>query len=135
VLIAWALWSAGAFKAWRNNKTKTNMNDAQLKLSSQICFLFRFRLITKAYKPYLDEMGITYPQYLVLLVLWENDGLYVNQITELLLSTNTLSPLLKRMEKMEFYNARSIEDERSVIVQLTEKEAKEQSKPTPFLKN
>jgi hypothetical protein len=38
VLIAWALWSAGAFKAWRNNKTKTNMNDAQLKLSSQICF-------------------------------------------------------------------------------------------------
>jgi hypothetical protein len=99
--LAWALWSAGAFKAWRNNKTKTNMNDAQLKLSSQICFPFRFRLITKAYKPYLDEMGITYPQYLVLLVLWENDGLYVNQITEkLLLSTNTLSPLLKRMEKI-----------------------------------
>jgi DNA-binding MarR family transcriptional regulator len=123
VLIAWALWSAGAFKAWRNNKTKTNMNDAQLKLSSQICFLYSAsRLITKAYKPYLDEMGITYPQYLVLLVLWENDGLYVNQITELLLSTNTLSPLLKRMEKMKFYNARSIEDERSVIVQLTEKE-------------
>jgi hypothetical protein len=84
VLIAWALWSAGAFKAWRNNKTKTNMNDAQLKLSSQICFPLysASRLITKAYKPYLDEMGITYPQYLVLLVLWENDGLYVNQITE-----------------------------------------------------
>jgi DNA-binding MarR family transcriptional regulator len=62
------------------------MNDAQLKLSSQILSaLFRFRLITKAYKPYLDEMGITYPQYLVLLVLWKNDGLYVNQITEKLL--------------------------------------------------
>jgi hypothetical protein len=59
-------------------KTKT-MNDAQLKLSSQICFPLysASRLITKAYKPYLDEMGITYPQYLVLLVLWENDGLYV----------------------------------------------------------
>jgi hypothetical protein len=56
------------------NKTKTNMNDAQLKLSSQICFpLYSASLITKAYKPYLDE--ITYPQYLVLLVLWENDGL------------------------------------------------------------
>jgi hypothetical protein len=58
VLIAWALWSAGAFKAWRNNKTKTNMNDAQLKLSSQICFHSASRLITKAYKPYLDEMGL-----------------------------------------------------------------------------
>jgi DNA-binding MarR family transcriptional regulator len=83
------------------------MNDAQLKLSSQICFPLysASRLITKAYKPYLDEMGLRIP-YLVLLVLWENDGLYVNQITEkLLLSTNTLSPLLKRMEKMEFYNA------------------------------
>jgi hypothetical protein len=82
------------------------MNDAQLKLSSQICFPLysASRLITKAYKPYLDEMGITYPQYLVLLVLWENDGLYVNQITELLLSTNTLSPLL-RMEKWNSYNA------------------------------
>jgi hypothetical protein len=59
VLIAWALWSAGAFKAWRN-KTKTNMNDAQLKLSSQICFPLysASRLITKAYKPYLDEMGL-----------------------------------------------------------------------------
>jgi DNA-binding MarR family transcriptional regulator len=65
--------------------------------------------------------------------LWENDGLYVNQITEkLLLSTNTLSPLLKRMEKMEFLQrTRSIEDERSVIVQLTEKEEKEQAKPIP----
>jgi hypothetical protein len=59
-------------KAWRNSKTKTNMNDAQLKLSSQVCFRSTAsRLITKAYKPYLDEMGITYPQYLVLLVLWK----------------------------------------------------------------
>jgi DNA-binding MarR family transcriptional regulator len=79
------------------NKTKTNMNDAQLKLSSQICFpLYSASLITKAYKPYLDE--ITYPQYLVLLVLWKR-WTFVNQITEKLL-LNTLSPLLKRMEKM-----------------------------------
>jgi DNA-binding MarR family transcriptional regulator len=68
-------------------------------------------------------MGLTYPQYLVLMVLWENDGLTVNQISEkLLLNTNTLSPLLKRMEKMEILKRnRSSEDERSVIVQITEK--------------
>ncbi|SDX09759.1 MarR family winged helix-turn-helix transcriptional regulator [Flavobacterium degerlachei] len=113
------------------------MDDAQLKLSSQVCFpvYSASRLITKAYKPYLDEMGITYPQYLVLLVLWENDSLSVNQITEkLLLNTNTLSPLLKRMEKMELLQRnRSETDERSVIVQLTEKgkNLKDQAKPIP----
>jgi DNA-binding MarR family transcriptional regulator len=113
------------------------MNEDQLKLSRQICFPLysASRLITKAYKPYLDEMEITYPQYLVLLVLWENDSLSVNQITEkLLLNTNTLSPLLKRMEKMELLKrTRSSEDERSVIVQLTEKgrRLKEQAKPIP----
>ena len=101
------------------------MEDAQLKLSNQICFpLYSVsRLITKAYKPFLDKMGITYPQYLVLIVLWENDELTVNQITEkLLLNTNTLSPLLKRMEKMEIIERnRSEEDERSVIIKLTQK--------------
>lgn len=113
------------------------MDDAQLKLSNQVCFPIysASRLITKAYKPYLDEMGITYPQYLVLMVLWENDSLSVNQITEkLLLNTNTLSPLLKRMEKMELLQRnRSETDERSVIVQLTEKgkNLKDQAKPIP----
>jgi DNA-binding MarR family transcriptional regulator len=101
------------------------MDDSQLKLSEQICFpLYSVsRLITKAYKPFLDEMGITYPQYLVLLVLWEKDKLSVNQITEkLLLNTNTLSPLLKRMEKLALIERnRSKEDERSVIIQLAEK--------------
>jgi DNA-binding MarR family transcriptional regulator len=101
------------------------MDDSQLKLSEQICFpLYSVsRLITKAYKPFLDEMGITYPQYLVLLVLWEEDKLSVNQITEkLLLNTNTLSPLLKRMEKLALIERnRSKEDERSVIIQLAEK--------------
>ena len=99
--------------------------DSQLKLSNQICFPFYSvsRLITKAYKPFLDKLEITYPQYLVLLVLWENDNITVNQITEkLLLNTNTLSPLLKRMEKMELIERnRSKEDERSVIIQLTPK--------------
>ena len=97
----------------------------QLKLSNQICFpLYSVsRLITKAYKPYLDKLGLTYPQYLVLLVLWENDRLSVNEISsKLLLNTNTISPLLKRMEKLEIIKRnRSNEDERFVFVQLTEK--------------
>lgn len=101
------------------------MEDSQLKLSNQICFpLYSVsRLITKAYKPFLDKMGITYPQYLVLIVLWENDEITINQITEkLLLNTNTLSPMLKRMEKMEIIERnRSEEDERSVIIKLTKK--------------
>ena len=113
------------------------MDDSQLQLNNQICFPIYSvsKLITKAYKPYLDEMGITYPQYLVLMVLWENDNLSVNQITEkLLLNTNTLSPLLKRMEKMDIIQrTRSTEDERSVIIQLTEKGnlLKEIAKPIP----
>ncbi len=113
------------------------MDETQLQLSNQICFPLysASRLITKAYKPYLDKMGLTYPQYLVLLVLWENDGLTVNQISEkLLLNTNTISPLLKRMEKMELLKRnRSSEDERSVIVQLTDKgkKLKIQALPIP----
>jgi DNA-binding MarR family transcriptional regulator len=112
------------------------MDDTQLLLSSQICFPIysASRLITKAYKPYLDEMGITYPQYLVLMVLWENDELTVNQISDkLLLNTNTLSPLLKRMEKMELLERnRSSEDERSVIVQLTDRGKQLKTKALPI---
>ena len=113
------------------------MEDKQLQLKNQVCFPIYSvsRLITKAYKPYLDQMGITYPQYLVLMVLWENDHISVNQISEkLLLNTNTLSPLLKRMEKLELIERnRSTKDERSVIVKLTEKgiEFKELAKPIP----
>lgn len=113
------------------------MDNNSLQLSSQICFPIYTvsRLITKSYKPYLDKIGITYPQYLVLMVLWENDNLSVNQITEkLLLNTNTLSPLLKRMEKLELIQRkRSLEDERSVIVQLKEKGKllKDKAKPIP----
>lgn len=113
------------------------MEDTQLQLENQVCFPIYSvsRLITKAYKPYLDEMGITYPQYLVLMVLWENDGISVNKISEkLLLNSNTLSPLLKRMEKMEIIERnRSPKDERSVIVKLTKegKEFKNLAKPIP----
>ena len=115
---------AGGQERKQKKQTKP-MEDSQLKLSNQICFpLYSVsRLITKAYKPFLDKMEITYPQYLVLLVLWENDNLTVNQITEkLLLNTNTLSPMLKRMEKLELIERnRSKEDERSVIIKLTQK--------------
>jgi len=99
--------------------------EEQLKLANQICFPIYSvsRLITKAYKPYLEKMGLTYPQYLVLLVLWEHDNLSMNQIGEKLhLNTNTLSPLIQRMEKMSLLKrARSERDERSVLVELTEK--------------
>lgn len=113
------------------------MNEQQLKLNNQICFPIYSvsRLITKAYKPFLEGLGLTYPQYLVLLVLWENDNLSINQIGEkLLLNTNTLSPLIKRMEKMELLDrSRSKSDERSVLIELTDKgkELKENAIPIP----
>ncbi len=97
----------------------------QLKLSNQLCFpvYAASRLITREYQPYLDKMGITYPQYLVLLVLWESDGVSVNEIAQkLLLNTNTVTPLLKRMELQGIISRnRSESDERKVIVNLTAK--------------
>ena len=113
------------------------MDDAQLKLSNQVCFpLYSVsRLLSKAYKPYLEKMEITYPQYLVMMVLWETDGVSINQISEkLLLNTNTLSPLLKRMENAKILKRnRCTKDERSVIIQLTEKgqNLKKQAAPIP----
>jgi len=99
--------------------------EEQLKLENQICFPIYSvsRLITRAYKPYLEKLELTYPQYLVLLVLWEENSLSVNKIGQkLLLNTNTLSPLIKRMEKNELLTrTRSKDDERTVLVSLTEK--------------
>lgn len=101
------------------------MEFEQLKLSNQLCFPIyaASRLITREYQPYLDELGITYPQYLVLMVLWENDGITVNEISnKLILNTNTVTPLLKRMETQELiHRQRSESDERKVIVDLTDK--------------
>jgi DNA-binding MarR family transcriptional regulator len=97
----------------------------QLKLDNQICFpvYAASRLIIREYQPYLDKLGITYPQYLVMLVLWENDGMPVNDIAQkLILNTNTVTPLLKRMESMRLISrTKSGEDERKVIVSLTAK--------------
>lgn len=101
------------------------MEYEQLKLSNQLCFpvYAASRLITREYQPYLDKMGITYPQYLVLMVLWESDGISVNEIAQkLLLNTNTVTPLLKRMEVQGIISRnRSESDERKVIVNLTQK--------------
>lgn len=97
----------------------------QLKLSNQICFpvYAASRLIIREYQPYLDKLGITYPQYLVLMILWEQDMVTVNTIAaKLILNTNTITPLLKRMEIMQLISReKSKSDERKVIINLTEK--------------
>ncbi len=94
-----------------------------LKLENQLCFPLyaSSRLITRMYQPLLEELKITYPQYLIMLVLWEKDEQKVRDIGEkLLLETNTLTPLLKRMEtKGILKRRRSEEDERKVIIKLT----------------
>ena len=98
---------------------------AELQLDNQICFRLytAARLITQAYTPMLTELGITYPQYLVLMVLWEKDDQPVNDIAHrLLLETNTVTPLLQRMEKLGIVNRKKGEqDKRQQIVSLTEK--------------
>jgi len=101
------------------------MSYDQLKLENQLCFpvYAASRLITREYQPHLDQLGITYPQYLVLLVLWEQDKLPVNDIAKkLILNTNTITPLLKRLEQQGFLKReRSASDERKVIIFLTDK--------------
>ena len=101
------------------------MEYENLKLENQLCFpvYAASRLITREYQPLLDKLGITYPQYLVLMVLWENDRQQVNDIAKkLILNTNTITPLLKRMEKQGLIiRNRSEKDERSVLIQLTKK--------------
>ena len=95
----------------------------QLKLENQLCFRLyaASRLVTQAYHPFLEELGITYPQYLVLLVLWEHDAQPVNDLAKHLhLETNTVTPLLQRMEKDGFVTrTRGKDDGRQVIVSLT----------------
>jgi len=98
---------------------------AELQLDNQICFRLytAARLVTQAYTPMLTELGITYPQYLVLMVLWEKDNQPVNDIAHrLLLETNTVTPLLQRMEKLGIVSRKKGEkDKRQQIVSLTKK--------------
>ena len=97
----------------------------EFKLDNQLCFRLytASRLLTQAYHPLLSEQGMTYPQYLVLLVLWERDAQPVNDIAKrLFLETNTVTPLLQRMEKEGILTrARGKKDARQMIVSLTQK--------------
>jgi DNA-binding MarR family transcriptional regulator len=94
-----------------------------LLLDNQLCFaLYSASLaMTRLYKPLLDELSLTYPQYLALLVLWEQDGVTVSHLGERLsLDSGTLTPLLKRMEAQGLVSRlRDVEDERRVRVTLT----------------
>jgi DNA-binding MarR family transcriptional regulator len=94
-------------------------------LDNQLCFRLytASRLLTQAYHPLLSEQGLTYPQYLVLLVLWEKDGQPVNDIARrLFLETNTVTPLLQRMEKEGILTReKGKKDARQMIVSLTRK--------------
>jgi len=96
-----------------------------LKLGNQLCFAIyaAAHAFTGAYKPLLDPLGLTYPQYLVLLVLWEEEGLSVKAIGQRLHhDSGTLTPVLKRLEKAGFVRRRrDAEDERQVRVELTDK--------------
>ena len=97
--------------------------NAMLQLDNQLCFaLYSASLaMTKVYKPMLDELGLTYPQYLAMLVLWERDGLMVSELGDrLCLDSGTLTPLLKRLEASGYISRiRAVEDERRVYVTLT----------------
>ncbi|MFW2354203.1 MarR family winged helix-turn-helix transcriptional regulator [Hydrogenophaga sp.] len=98
-------------------------SDQALQLDHQLCFaLYSASLaMTKLYKPMLDEMGLTYPQYLAMLVLWEHDGVAVSELGERLhLDSGTLTPLLKRLESAELVTRlRDVQDERRVLIRLT----------------
>ena len=95
-----------------------------LSLDHQLCFAVyaAAHAFNRFYKPLLGPLGLTYPQYLVLLVLWEKDGQTVSGIGErLMLDSGTLTPLLKRLEAAGFVTrARSERDERQVLVRLTD---------------
>ena len=104
-------------------KSETSSNNPALLLDNQLCFaLYSTSLaMTKLYKPLLETLGLTYPQYLVMLVLWERDGLMVSELGErLFLDSGTLTPLLKRLESAHLISRiRDAHDERRVRVILT----------------
>jgi DNA-binding MarR family transcriptional regulator len=97
--------------------------DGLLQLTNQICFAVysTAHAFNRVYKPLLDRLGLTYPQYLVMLVLWERDGVAVKDIGDrLFLDSGTLTPLLKRLEAAGLVRrTRSADDERQVLISLT----------------
>ncbi|WLQ15340.1 MarR family transcriptional regulator [Hahella aquimaris] len=116
--------------------------DQLLALDNQICFLLYScsRSMTSLYRPLLSELGLTYPQYLAMLVLWEGDksgeAMSIKHICErLLLDTGTVTPLLKRLQQQGLITRqRSAEDERSVLLGLTDvgRELKAQAAKVPM---
>lgn len=110
----------------------------QLLLKNQLCFpLYACsRKIVGSYTPYLKPLGLTYTQYVVLMVLWEQENINVGQLGEILrLDAGTLTPLLKRLEKAGYVSReRSKEDERITIISITEegKSLKEKCKDIPL---
>ena len=100
------------------------MSLPQLRLDNQLCFLFHriSRELNAAYRPLLADLGLTYPQYLVMLVLWESDGPSVGELGErLALDSGTLSPLIRRMQTAGLVTReRAVDDERRVTVHLTD---------------
>ncbi|MFT5724522.1 MAG: DNA-binding MarR family transcriptional regulator [Bacteroidia bacterium] len=98
---------------------------SNLFLPEQVCFPLyaSSRMITRLYQPLLEEFDLTYPQYLVLLVLWQHKKLSVTELgTKLFLNTNTLTPLIRKMkEKKLLTKQRSSKDERTVYIALTPK--------------
>lgn len=101
------------------------MNYDILKLDNQLCFSLyaASREITKLYKPFLDKIGLTYTQYISLLVLWESDNITVKELgNRLRLDSGTLTPLLKKLESMNILERlRDKKDERNVYIKLTDK--------------
>ncbi len=100
------------------------MKDEILKLDNQLCFALyaSSKALIKQYKPLLEKMGITYTQYITLLVLWEQDYITVKELgKKLYLDSGTLTPLLKRLEGMAILERiRDTKDERNVFVKLTQ---------------
>lgn len=99
-------------------------HDNVLKLEQQLCFAVysAAHAFNRAYKPLLDALGLTYPQYIVMMVLWERNGQTVKEIgAKLDLDSGTLSPLLKRLEKLGMITrTRDENDERQVVISLTD---------------
>ncbi|WP_044481522.1 MarR family winged helix-turn-helix transcriptional regulator [Paenibacillus antibioticophila] len=117
--------------------SETNNTSISLKLDDQLCFAFYAcsRGIMKLYRPLLQELGLTYTQYITLLALWEQDAVTVKELgSRLFLDSGTLTPLLKKLEAMGLLSrTRDPKDERNVIITLTGKgqELRHQAKEIP----
>ena len=98
--------------------------DESMRLDSQLCFPLyaASRKVVNLYSPYLKPLGITYTQYIMFLVLWEKDGITVGELCKrLMLDTGTVTPMLKNTEKQGLIKrTRSVEDERVVVITLTD---------------